>query len=246
MKLNIQKIFTKFRNALNNREDMLLLEVDKNFDEIFLDQNIIKQNENLPKKINISLEKVKLIDQEWDKEDKLNSLINDCINIENEIKEINNINSSIKKLNNYDNINIRFFPLEEQKISQFIEKINSFGKIINNKYYKYLKDSTIIDNDNNGYEFLIKEIENRNNEIKDFKLIYRGKRDGEEWNNFYDKCNGIENVILLIKSDNNCRFGGYTKVGFKHINNNAYKDNSAFVFSFDKKKYILLKKIMMQ
>ena len=90
LKLNIQKIFTKFRNALNNREDMLLLEVDKNFDEIFLDQNIIKQNENLPKKINISLEKVKLIDQEWDKEDKLNSLINDCINIENEIKEINN------------------------------------------------------------------------------------------------------------------------------------------------------------
>ena len=29
MKINIQKIFTKIRNEINNREDELLIEVDK-------------------------------------------------------------------------------------------------------------------------------------------------------------------------------------------------------------------------
>jgi len=36
LKLNIQKIFTKIRNSLNNRKDELLSEVDKTFDELFL------------------------------------------------------------------------------------------------------------------------------------------------------------------------------------------------------------------
>ena len=43
----------------------------------------------------MSLEKGKKINEEWN-DDNLNSLINDCINIENNIKEINIINESIK------------------------------------------------------------------------------------------------------------------------------------------------------
>ena len=38
-----------------------------------------------------SLEKGKLIEQNW-KDNTLNSLINDCLNIENNINEINKIN----------------------------------------------------------------------------------------------------------------------------------------------------------
>ena len=37
----------------------------------------------------MSLEKGKNIENEWNDENKLNSLINDCITIENNIKEIN-------------------------------------------------------------------------------------------------------------------------------------------------------------
>ena len=37
MKINIQKIFTKIRNEINNKEDELLLEVDKQFNEIYFD-----------------------------------------------------------------------------------------------------------------------------------------------------------------------------------------------------------------
>ena len=88
LKLKIQKIFTKIRNAINDREDELLLEVDKNFDNIFFKEDLINEGEKLPNKIKKSLEKGKIIDNQWN-EEKLNSLINDCLNIENNIKEIN-------------------------------------------------------------------------------------------------------------------------------------------------------------
>ena len=54
--------------------------------------------------------------------------------------------------------------------------------------------------------------------------------------NFFNKCNGIKNIILLIKSDNNSIFGGFTKIGFQKASDIKYKDDSAFVFSLDKQK----------
>ena len=88
LKKEIQKIFTKIRNSINNREDELLLEVYKKFGIISANNDIIKESEKLPDKIKISLQKAKKIDKEW-KENNLKSLINDSINIENNIKEIN-------------------------------------------------------------------------------------------------------------------------------------------------------------
>ena len=73
-------------------------------------------------------------------------------------------------------------------------------------------------------------------------LIYKATRDGDQINNFYDKCSNIKDIILSIKSENNAKFGGYTKVGFKKVSNEQYKDNSAFVFSFDKEKIYPKKK----
>ena len=89
LKLKIQKVFTSIRNAINEREDFLLSEVDKQFNSLYLDEKTIKQSESFPNKIKISLEKGKALDKEWDDDNKLNSLINDCINIENNIQEIN-------------------------------------------------------------------------------------------------------------------------------------------------------------
>ena len=50
---------------------------------------------------------------------------------------------------------------------------------------------------------------------------------------------------MIIKSDNNSIFVGYTKIGFQKVSSIVFKDDNAFVFSFSKKKYILLKKIKM-
>jgi len=127
---------------LNDREDEILLEIDNKFDNIYCNGDIIKESEKLPNKTKILLERGKSIDKEWNN-NKLNSLINDCINIENNIKEINNINEKIKKCNFNQNIIIKFYPEKENDINKFLEKIKSFGNIkdtsIDNYIYKFKK-----------------------------------------------------------------------------------------------------------
>ena len=44
LKLNIQKIFTKIRNKINEREDKLLKEIDEQIDSLFFNGNIIKES----------------------------------------------------------------------------------------------------------------------------------------------------------------------------------------------------------
>ena len=241
LKSKINKIFTKFRNALNNREDFILNEVDKKFDEIFLNENIANINKNLPKRALISLERGKNIDKEWEDENKLNYIINDCINIENEINEINKINEKIKNINNYNNINISFFPLDEKNVDEFKTNIDSFGEILDDIYLSHFIDSSVC-KDIKNYDFILKAIKNRCNNIKDIKLIYRATRDGDSIDNFFNKCNEVQNIILLVKSDNNAIFGGFTKIGFKKSDDTKFKDNAAFVFSLDNQKIYYVKK----
>ena len=129
IKLNIQKIFTKIRNALNNREDELLLEVDNEFEKLYFNEEILIETEKLPNKIKISLEKGKLIDKEWDNNE-LKSLINDCINIENDIKTINTINEKIKECKS-TNSEIKFNSGNDD--NTILELIKTFGNINNKK-----------------------------------------------------------------------------------------------------------------
>ena len=131
IKVKIQKIFTKLRNTINNREDELLLEVDKYYNNIFFNEDIIKDGEKLPNKIKESLERGKIIDKEWNN-NKLNILINDCLNIENNIKEINLINENVNKCKS-KNIKIKFNP-DENGIDYYLDKLKNFGNIYYNKY----------------------------------------------------------------------------------------------------------------
>ena len=238
IKLKIQKVFTSLRSAINEREDFLLSKVDKHFDEIYVNDNIIKQSENLPNKIKASLEKGKSLDKEWNDDNILNSFINECINIENNIEEINIINKNIKKNNESQNFEIMFYPDKEKDINEFIEKIKKFGYISNLTIFY----ESVIISSNFNYKFILDEIEKRNNKIISSNLIYKATRDGDSIDNVFNKCNGIQNVIVFIKSDINCIFGGYTKVGFQKSNNSTFKDDSAFVFSLDTKKVYPVKK----
>ena len=139
LKSNIQNIFTKIRTALNEREDELLLEVNKKFDEKFGNEDIIKEGEKLPNKIKLSLEKGKLIDNEWNDDNKLSSIINSCINIEDNIKNINIINNNIKKCKNNNDSNIEF-NIQPEYFNNLINSIKSLGKISD----KYDIDSLIL------------------------------------------------------------------------------------------------------
>ena len=62
LKLKIQNIFTKIRNILNNREDELLLDVHKEYEQFFNKRNIIIDKVKLQDKINLTFEKCKNIE----------------------------------------------------------------------------------------------------------------------------------------------------------------------------------------
>ena len=59
---------------------------------------------------------------------KLNSKINDCINIENIIINFNKINEKITN-NNLKKIKISFIPEDNNKLNELFEKIRAFGEI---------------------------------------------------------------------------------------------------------------------
>ncbi len=126
LKLEVQKIFTKIRNTINEREDVILLEIDDIYEKTFCNENLIKDSEKLPKKIKDSLEKEKIINEKI-KNCKLNSTINDCINLEKNIKEINLINEKIKEAK-INKLEIKFTP-KNNDLNKFLEEIKQFGKI---------------------------------------------------------------------------------------------------------------------
>ena len=137
IKIKVQKIFTKLRNTINSREDEIMLEIDKKYDTLYFKEDIVKECDKLPNKINVSLEKGKTIDNEWNKDPyKINSLINDCLNIENAIKTINELNETMNKCKSLK-INVNFIP-DENEIGGILNTIQKFGKIALN-HFKFKK-----------------------------------------------------------------------------------------------------------
>ena len=111
---------------------------------------MIKKGEKLPKQIKISIDNGKLIDKDWDNNN-LNYYINNCINIENNIKNINIINEKINKFDENKKIKLIFSP-KINELEKFIEKINSFGKIYyysdysSNDIYSDIKENSTLIN----------------------------------------------------------------------------------------------------
>ena len=132
LKKQVQSIFTKIRNSLNAREDEILLEIDKKFDEHFFKEDLVKESEKLPKKVKFSLENGKNMNSKWDDDKNLNYLIHQCINIEDSMNKINYIDEEIKK-NMIINKEINFITKEYE----IIDSIKKFGNInvkIDDKY----------------------------------------------------------------------------------------------------------------
>ena len=207
-------MFTKLRNAINDIEYELLLEVDKKFNEEFLSEDILKETEKLPSKIKISLEKGRLIHENWNNNN-LNSLINDCLNIEYNIRDINNIklifnkcNSSQTEINIYDN---------ESEINQILEIFKKFRIICDSP-------SQII----NKKDFdRINEWIGGNNK---FILKFSAKKDGCNTDIFHEKCDNINGCVIVCKVYGSDIIGGYISTKIQKINKFS-DDNKAFIFN---------------
>ena len=218
LKTNIQKAFTKLRSALNDREDELLQEVDNKY-ELYYNENIIKDCDKLPNKIKISLQIGKEIENNWNN-NQLNLLINNCINIENNIKNIKILNESIEKTNNLK-IDIKFLP-KEDGINRLLDSLKKFGEINTKKF------ESNIDFDEKLVETWL------NNRKFETELLYRKSRDGSTPNDFHNKCDNKGITITFIETTKGYKFGGYTELPWD-TSNSTKKDKSTFIFSFNNK-----------
>ena len=137
-------------------------------------------------------------------------------NIMNYKNEISNLKEENKKLweeiNNLKKYHEK--PQNKSFDSKIVESINSIDFILN-----YIRQNDVLFNFNQ------------------IKLLYRGSRDGDKTKTCHQLCDNKQNVLIIMQSDTNYIFGGYSKIGFKINNNCEYLiDNNSFLFSINMKK----------
>ena len=68
-----------------------------------------------------------------------------------------------------------------------------------------------------------------------YKLLYRGTRDGDQVKTFHSKCDNKRPTLSIIKTKKGMRFGGYTEQTWNDTNGNGVwkTDDKAFCFSIE-------------
>ena len=234
IKNKIQKIFTKIRNELNKREDLLLEEVENIFKKNFFGEEIIKQGEKLPNKVKKSLDKCKRIEYN-NEENKIISLINDCTNIEENINEINKINNSISKCNDLGDNKIFFYPKEgdDSQLNILVKGIKTFGNVCMNG--NFFLNSSIINQDINKINLLIKWIKEKiKKDVISSEMIFRMSKDGDKSEDFHKFCDNQGPTLVIVQTTSNKIFGGFTPLNWKSTEEKPIdKNNQTFIFSLD-------------
>ena len=176
-------------------------------------------------------------------------------NIKNLDKKINQEQNLINNKSNLKNTKYKILPTELENITYHKEKLDN-DKEINAKFNNF-KNITIKKIDLNpnfkpkDRKFISRnglllgiikeysEIENVVNKIQDillkqvtFNLVYKASDLGDNSKTFHKKCDKLVMSLVLIKTDKDLRFGGFTTQSWE--GNNIKKiDNNAFVFNLE-------------
>ena len=122
---------------------------------------------------------------------------------------------------------------EINKLKLYHEKSNA-----NEISESLIFDSKIIQS-LNSIDFILNYIRQNDKSFSfnNIKLLYRGSRDGDSTKTCHKLCDDKQNILIIMKSDTGYKFGGYSKIGFKTINDRSkreYKiDNNCFLFSIN-------------
>ena len=228
LKSDIKNTFDKIRVKLNDREDILLSNVDKYFNDNFYYENIIKKDNEFKS----LLDNNELMNNNLENDYKLNEFIYNCINIEKKLKDINLIKEKIEEKHKTEKFNIKF----NNNINNLFIYIDKFGCLSN-------FESLILNDEYNIKKFNKLILKDR--VADNMNLLYRSSRDGLKYLNIIKAINNKSNLIFLYLTENDRIFGAYIKTKLENININGskkyYKDENAFVFSINNnKKYKIL------
>ncbi len=230
--INIDEIFRELENKIeksNIIEDSNLIYLD-----IPIGLNVIND-------IILEIKEAKKTNEEIIQELKaeINNQNNIIKNKDIKIKELENqlkLNENLKKQekNIIKNKDIKIKELENQlneNLKKHENEINLLKKEIEERKNNIIKknifpESTII---NNEQWNLIKDWINPNLDMK-FNLIFKKSRDGSNVSDFHRFCDNKGKIILLIETNNNFKFGGYTPLNFDE-SDQGKNDNNSFLFS---------------
>ncbi len=164
---------------------------------------------------------------------KLNIVINDCIDIENNIEDIKLIQQNIEKYNS-KNFIVNFEPQDEKEINKIINNIKGFGSIIKEEIEKlYINNlNSLIINDNKKYNKILKSWINEN-KIIEAELLYRLTKDGEKISTFHELCDNKGPTLTLFRITDGNIGGIYTSLSWDTVSEKKY-DKDAFMFNLNK------------
>ena len=177
--------------------------------------------------------------------EKIISLSNNVIINEKEIiikfKDFLDKEFSIKIPEDKNDIDLLYLKLKKLEIEnkdlketllngEVNSKVN-YKKSYNKRNLNLIKDSVILkDNE----DMMIKNWIHHDKDMS-FNLIQKATRDGDDANDFHKLCDEISPTLVLAKTKNGNRFGGYTSAPLKkNADNASIYDKNAFVFSLDK------------
>ena len=190
---------------------------------------------------NILLEENKLLRQ--NQGGKLNeNLIHENEKLRKEFEKYINIEKTFEEYKGLKEEEIKLMKLQ---IEELLKNRNSLSIQQKNATSESLKGQTLTVKDSRveivkgdiienteELELLTRKI-CRNHKKVILDLLYKATIDSDTAAAFHNKCDWADKTLVLIKSGNGKRFGGYTSVSWKG-NCCEKKDENAFVFSLDK------------
>ena len=149
----------------------------------------------------------------------------------NKKKDNENRNEKAKEFNEDCNY-VKEIHLDLDQEDDLIEEEPK--KTIKNTYISECDKSNIMD-DKEIYDIINLVSTKMKKKIKKLYLCYRATKDSDKAENFHKKCDYIINILILIQTKKNKKFGGFSTESWDN-NTEQYwkKDNQAFIFSLNK------------
>ena len=234
-----KKLYFQFDVEVNNTPRKISITLYKKFNEHMdainnICKALVAQNELISKMTsenNDLKKKIEQLDQRVaEKEEEKILIENDSIKGTKELEDYDKQSELIRRDVIVQERNEEFIFVSPKVLDEIKpckpEEIMKSTKIIN-----HLKE----------LNFLIKKINvNISYTSKQFynmKLIYRATDDGDTAEMFHEKCDNISPILILIKTDQHRRFGGFTQACYESTEKlEGKKDGSAFIFSLDRLK----------
>ncbi len=235
---NIKSEITLDKNLMNEVETIKILESNINY--------LIKENKIKDEKIDFLIKETKENNQ------KINDLAIEIVKLkdyfeiakEGEKKSVSIKKGNIKEedsfleiFNENNELNENEKKIQEKKIKQE-NIVNGYLNNLSDLELKYLRYPII-----KNYESRI--LSNAENEkllfTEWFKmefsmdLLYSSDIHGKDVYNFHQRCDGENNTLTLILTDNGRRFGGFSYLKFSSENKYEKGNGNDFIFSLDKK-----------